>query len=108
MPSLNRMWKSLSRVIHEGDAAAHAGREIASRWLPITATTPPVMYSQPWSPTALNHRPGAAVADGRTVRRRVRVDEGTSPSGGSIKGHVADDDVVLRARKGGAFGMRLR
>jgi hypothetical protein len=37
-------------IQHIGDAAGHAGREVAAG-LPRTTTTPPVMYSQPWSPT---------------------------------------------------------
>ena len=37
-------------VEHVGDAAAHPGREVAPV-APITTTRPPVMYSQPWSPT---------------------------------------------------------
>ena len=34
-----------------GDAAGHAGGEIAARSCRCTTTMPPVMYSQPWSPT---------------------------------------------------------
>ncbi len=33
-----------------GDAAGHAGREVAAGLADTTTTTPPVMYSQPWSP----------------------------------------------------------
>ena len=36
-------------VEHIGDAARHAGGEVAAGG-PSTTTTPPVMYSQQWSP----------------------------------------------------------
>ena len=39
-------------VEHVGDAAGHAGARSCGRCGPSTTTRPPVMYSQPWSPTA--------------------------------------------------------
>ena len=65
---------------------------------PSTTTRPPVMYSQPWSPTpstttfaplfrTQNRSPGDA-ADIRFAARRA------------VEGHVADDDVLLGSEGG--------
>ena len=42
--------KPFKRVVHVGDAAGHARGEVAPGGPRIT-TSPPVMYSHPWSPT---------------------------------------------------------
>ena len=42
--------------------------------LPSTTTVPPVMYSQPWSPDALDDRRGAGVAHAEALARDAAED----------------------------------
>ena len=60
---------------------------------PRTTTVPPVMYSQPWSPTPFDDRHGAAVADGEPLAGQA-VDEHLA-AGGAVEERVADDHVLL-------------
>ena len=60
---------------------------------PSTTTRPPVMYSQPWSPTPSTT---ASAPELRTQNRsptmpRTKI----SPDGGAVEDHVAGDDVLL-------------
>ena len=60
-----------SEVEHVGDAAGHAGRELRPV-APRITTLPPVMYSQPWSPTPSTTAVGAGVAHAEPLARRRR------------------------------------
>ena len=79
-------------VEHVGDAAAHAGGEVAAGRAEHDHA-PPVMYSQPWSPTPSTT---ALAPELRTAKRSpARPRKNASPRGGAVEGDVADDDVVL-------------
>jgi hypothetical protein len=71
---------------------------------PSTTTRPPVMYSQPWSPTPSTTAYGAAVAHAEAFAGPA-ADEGPA-GGGAIQGHVADDDVLF-GRKVAPSGGRM-
>ena len=60
---------------------------------PSTTTRPPVMYSQPWSPTPSTTAFGAAVAHAEALAGHA-ADVGLA-AGGAVERHVADDDVLL-------------
>ena len=68
---------------------------------PSTTTRPPVMYSQPWSPDALDHGRGARVAHGEALAGQAA--EERAARGGAVEHGVADDHVLL-----GAVAGRLR
>src|ERR1700739_3147488 len=61
---------------------------------PRMTTFPPVMYSQPWSPTPSTT---ACAPELRTANRSAPTPrtEVTPPAGGAEQNHVATDDVVL-------------
>ena len=62
---------------------------------PSTTTTPPVMYSQPWSPTPSTT---AAAPELRTANRSpTRPRRNSSPARRSVEDGVAGDDLVLGA-----------
>ena len=60
---------------------------------PSTITWPPVMYSQPWSPTPSTTAFDAGVADAEALAGDA-VDVGLA-GGRAVEGDVADDDVFL-------------
>ena len=60
---------------------------------PRMTTRPPVMYSQPWSPTPSMTACGAAVADGEPFGRAA-AEEGLA-AGRAVQADVADDDVFF-------------
>ena len=60
---------------------------------PSTTTRPPVMYSQPWSPTPSTT---ARAPELRTAKRSpAQAAEERRPDGGAVEGHVAGDHVAL-------------
>ena len=67
-----------------------------------STTRPPVMYSQPWSPTPSTT---AVAPELRTQNRSPTTPRrNTSPAGRAVEDHVAGDDVLLgdeRRRRGG-------
>ena len=68
---------------------------------PRITAVPPVMYSQPFEPHALDHRVGAGVAHGEALAGPARGEQ--LARGGAVEDGVADDGVVLghqRARDG--------
>ena len=76
----------------------------AAKFFPVgprMTTRPPVMYSQPWSPTP---SATAAAPELRTQNRSpaIAVDERLA-GGGAVQGHVAHDDV-LAGIEGAALG----
>jgi len=79
-------------VQHEGDTADMPAAKLRPAW-PSTTTVPPVMYSQPWSPTPRRRQQRRSCARQNAHQRR----HGNSTRHGShIKHRVADDDVVFR------------
>ena len=68
-------------------------RRSCGRSGPSTTTRPPVMYSQPWSPTALDDRVDAAVADAEALAGHAA--DVRLAAGRAVEGDVADDDVLL-------------
>ena len=60
---------------------------------PSTTTRPPVMYSQPWSPTPSTTAWRAAVAHGEALAGDA-AEEGLA-AGRAVERDVADDDVLL-------------
>ena len=82
-------------VEHPGDAAGHAGAEVVAG-TPSTSTAPPVMYSQPWSPTPSTTAIAPGVADGEALAGASGSKQ--RPAGGSIERDVAEDDVCELAR----------
>ena len=60
---------------------------------PMTTATPPVMYSQPWSPVPSTTAMRAAVADAEPLAGPA-AEEGPA-AGRAVEGDVADQDVVL-------------
>ncbi len=69
---------------------------------PSTTTRPPVMYSQPWSPTPSTTAVDAAVADAEALAGHAA--EVDLAAGRAVEGDVADDDVVLGDERGGSAG----
>ena len=65
---------------------------------PSTTTTPPVMYSQPWSPTPSTTRDGAGVAH-REALAGDALEIGLAGDG-AVEHGVADDDVLGRLALG--------
>ena len=61
---------------------------------PSTTTRPPVMYSQPWSPTPSTTANAPGVAH-REALAGEPAEEGPA-AGGAVEDRVADDHVVLR------------
>ena len=62
---------------------------------PSTTTRPPVMYSQPWSPTPSTTAQRAGVAHGEALAGEPA--EERPPGGGAVQHGVADDHVLLGA-----------
>ena len=60
---------------------------------PMTTTRPPVMYSQPWSPTPSTDRERAAVPDAEPLAGHAA--EVGLAARGAVEHHVADQDVLL-------------
>jgi hypothetical protein len=56
---------------------------------------PPVMYSQPWSPTALDHRNRAGIAHAEALARDAA--EEAFAADRAVEHGVADDDVFFGA-----------
>ena len=70
---------------------------------PSTTTRPPVMYSQPWSPTASTTAFDAAVAHAEALAGHA-ADVGLAARR-AVERDVADDDVLLgRERRARAAG----
>ena len=65
---------------------------------PSTTTTPPVMYSQPWSPRPSTTVDGAGVAHGEALARHA-LEIGLAGDG-AVEDGVADDDVLGRLAPG--------
>ena len=68
---------------------------------PSTTTRPPVMYSQPWSPTPSTTALRARVAHREALAREAA--EERAPARRAVEHGVADDHVLL-----GAVGRRRR
>ena len=65
---------------------------------PMTTATPPVMYSQPWSPGSFDDGVCAAVANAEPLAGAAR---GRTPGRGrAVEGDVADQDVLLGHERG--------
>ena len=64
---------------------------------PSTSTAPPVMYSQPWSPHALDHRGGAAVAHGEALAGGAADEQ--LPAGRAVERGVAGGASAPRAAR---------
>ena len=62
--------------------------------VPSTATTPPVMYSQPWSPTPSTTARRARVAHGEALARAAADEQLARRSRRTAR--VADDDALPR------------
>ena len=71
---------------------------------PRTTMVPPVMYSQPWSPTPSTTATRAGVADGEALARAAIGEE--RAAGRAVEAGVADDRVVVRARTCASAGGR--
>ena len=56
-------------------------------------TAPPVMYSQPWSPTPSTTACGAGVAHAEPLADDAAEED--LAAGGAVQDHVAGDDVLL-------------
>ncbi len=65
---------------------------------PSTTTRPPVMYSQPWSPTPSTTARDARVADARSARRRDPR-KNARPARRAVEDRVADDRRCPRRRR---------
>ena len=61
--------------------------------LPRTTTRPPVMYSQPWSPTPSVTTPGAGVADAEPLADPAAEED--LARRGAVGDHVAGDDLLV-------------
>ena len=80
-------------VEHVGDAAATCRPRSCGPSGPSTTTRPPVMYSQPWSPTPSTTAFDAAVAHAEALARHAA--EIDFAGGRAVERDVADDDVLL-------------
>ena len=87
-------------IEHERHAAGHARRRSCARSAPSTQTTPPVMYSQPWSPTPSTTAAAPGVAHAEPLARAAAQER--LARGRAVEHGVAGDDVrlgdVARAR----------
>ena len=93
MPRLQLAQESLVRVPDVGDAAGHAGREVAAGRAedhgPAAGHVLAAVVAD-----AFDHRPGAAVADAEPLGRPAA--EERLAAGRAVQRDVADDDVLLR------------
>ncbi len=87
-------------VEHVGNAAGHAGGEVAPGAAEHHHYAPGHVLAAVVA-DGLDHRGGAGVADGEALAGHA-VEPGLA-SGGAVKDHVADQDVLL-GREGGALG----
>ena len=90
----NRSW----RVPDVGDAAAHAGGEVAARGAEHDDAAAGHVLAAVVA-DAFDDRVGAAVAHGEPLGGAA-AEQGRA-AGGAVQAHVADDDVFLRDERGG-------
>ena len=85
------------RILDIGDAARHAGGEIAADRRRARRPRPPVIYSQPWSPVPSTT---ATAPELRTAKRSPATPaKKASPRGRAVEAGIADDDVRRRVAR---------